>query len=154
MSTQSGNNFTFVYKFQFFKRIFKKFVKMKLPSSNVIYLTATQTQDNSRHLSSCKTCLELSSQETKLHQHNLSVHHLCLECDLRFENHWKTARHLLEVHHIQARCPFGCDFLIFAPDIKLHMKYKHNLLDKNNGECVYCQRELHNDNLLHHYIVK
>ena len=127
---------------------------MNFPPNNVIYLTTTQTQDNSRHLSSCKTCLELSSQETKLHQHNLSVHHLCLECDLRFENHWKTARHLLEVHNIQARCPFGCDFLIFAPDIKLHMKYKHNLLDKNNGECVYCQRELHNDNLLHHYIVK
>ena len=130
-------------------RNLKKLVKMNL-SRNVI----SYNVPNSSHLSSCKTCVELSNQETKLRQHNLSVHHSCLECNLRFENHWKTARHLQEVHNIQARCPFGCDFLIFAPDIKLHMKYKHNLSDRNNGECVYCQREFTMVNLLHHYIVK
>ena len=105
------------------------------------------------HLQSCQTCRDLSNHETKLKQHNWSKHHWCVECQLHFTNHWKTARHLLEVHQIQARCPFGCDFLIFAPDIKLHMKYKHKLWTlQKNGDCIFCSRKFHNGNQLNLYI--
>ena len=100
----------------------------------------------------CKTCHEIEHEETKLKQHKLDRHKFCSDCDLGFANIYATARHLKEVHNIISRCPFGCDFLIFAPDMKIHMKYKHKCHIEENGTCVFCWKKCETNNLLQHYI--